>query len=62
MSKPEGMSDEEIRKHHEHLARIFGSNPIPQSAPRNDSNPIDRLNHSLEDAGLGCFVSDTRHV
>lgn len=56
------MDEEEIRKYHEHLARIFGSNPIPQSAPRNDSDPIDRLNHSLEDAGLGCFVSDKRHA
>lgn len=35
---------------------------IPKAAPKTSADPIDRLNHSLEDAGLGCFVSEERYA
>jgi hypothetical protein len=53
----EDFNDEEF---HRILNEFFGGNTPKATPPRND--PIGRLNHSLENAGLGCFVSDTKHA
>lgn len=63
------MEDFDYEEWHEMLNQEFSGgwgynpNPITDTPPGDTSNdPIDKLNASLYLAGLGCCISDERHV